>query len=542
MSSPRQSRSTVGQPPDSGRTPPPDPTPPPTPVTSSHPAPPATDPADARPAGAHPPSAARADGIDSPVSDGTDSPASDGSQPETPPLDDGPGAHPSDDHPGPHPVDESRPLGRILLFGIQHVLVMAATPISAIFLMSATLRLGSELTVDLLSAAFVLSGVGSLIQSLGSWKVGPRLPFMMLPGGAPLILFLAIAEQHGLPTATGSVILTALFSFVVLPVFTRLLKFFPALVIGTMIVIVGVNLVKVGAVLVTGQPGTPGFADPGNLGLGMATIGFTVVFYLLFTGILRQLAVMLGLLAGTALAAVTGAIDAGGAGGGELVSLPQPTPFGSPVFHLVAALPLMLYSLASMAEATGQTVINAEAVGKKIDRRTDVPKTVRGDALTSLLGAFFGLPLMVTSGENIGIVRVTGVRSRFVTAAAGVFLVVIGFLAPVTRAISVIPSAVVGGTAMVVFAVITVLGIQTLGRSDLDRHTSTFICAVALALGLLPILVPGVYGHFPPSVRILLESGVAVGAIVAAVLNILFHHIRPGIAARLTVVRTEGDR
>ncbi|WP_437105039.1 uracil-xanthine permease family protein [Streptomyces sp. enrichment culture] len=438
-------------------------------------------------------------------------------------------------------MDEARPLGRILLFGIQHVLVMAATPISAIFLMSATLRLGSELTVDLLSAAFVLSGIGSLIQSLGPWKVGPRLPFMMLPGGAPLVLFLAIAEQHGLPTATGSVILTALFSFVVLPVFTRLLRFFPALVIGTMIVIVGVNLVKVGAVLVTGQPGTPGFADPVNLGLGMATIGFTVVFHLLFTGVLRQLAVMLGLLAGTALAAVTGAIDAGGAGGG-LVSLPRPAPFGSPVFHLVAALPLLLYSLASMAEATGQTVINAEAVGKKIDRRTDVPKTVRGDALTSLLGAFFGLPLMVTSGENIGIVRVTGVRSRFVTVAAGVVLVVIGFLAPVTRAISVIPSAVVGGTAMVVFAVVTVLGIQTLGRSDLDRHTSTFICAVALALGLLPILVPGVYGHFPPSVRILLDSGVAVGACVAAVLNILFHHVRPGIAARLTVVRTEGDR
>ncbi|MFM9370640.1 uracil-xanthine permease family protein [Streptomyces sp. Da 82-17] len=430
----------------------------------------------------------------------------------------------------------------MLLFGVQHVLVMAATPISAIFLMSATLRLDAALTVDLLSAAFVLSGVGSLIQSLGPWKFGPRLPFVMLPGGAPLILFLAIAEQHGLPTATGAVVLTALFCFVVLPVFSRLLRFFPALVIGTMIVIVGVNLVKVGAVLVTGRPGTPGFADPGNLALGMATIGFTVVFYLLFTGVVRQLAVMLGLLAGTALAAVTGAIDFGQAAGGGLVNLPQALPFGTPEFNLVAALPLMLYSLASMAEATGQTVINAEAVGKEIDQRTDVPKTVRGDALTSLFGGFFGLPLIVTSGENIGIVRVTGVRSRYVTAAAGVVLIVIGFLAPVTRAISVIPSAVVGGTAMVVFAVITVLGIQMLGRSDLDKHTSTFICAVALALGLLPILVPGVYGGFPPNVRILLESGVAVGAFTAAVLNVLFHHVRPGIAARLGAVRTESDR
>ncbi|WP_392895980.1 uracil-xanthine permease family protein [Streptomyces sp. LN699] len=439
-----------------------------------------------------------------------------------------------------HPVDESRPLGRILLFGVQHVLVMAATPISAIFLMSATLRLGPALTVNLLSAAFVLSGIGSLVQSLGPWKFGPRLPFVMLPGGAPLILFLAIAEQHGLPTATGAVVLTAVFSFVVLPVFSRLLAFFPALVIGTMIVIVGVNLVKVGAVLVTGRPGEPGFADPVNLGLGMATIGFTVVFYLLSTGILRQLAVMLGLLAGTALAAVLGAVDFKGAGGG-LFTVPQLLPFGSPRFDLVAALPLMLYSLASMAEATGQTVINAEAVGKEIDRRTAVPKTIRGDALTSVVGGFFGLPLMVTSGENIGIVRVTGVRSRYVTVAAGVVLILIGFLAPVTHAISVIPSAVIGGTAMVVFAVITVLGVQMLGRCDLEQHTHTFVCAVALAFGLLPILVPGVYAGFPPNLRILLESGVAVGAFVAVVLNLLFHHIRPGIAARVAAARTESD-
>ncbi|MFD0366923.1 uracil-xanthine permease family protein [Streptomyces sp. NPDC059071] len=462
-------------------------------------------------------------------------------RPTLPGTDQPPAAEPA----GPaevHPVDESRPWGRILLFGIQHVLVMAATPISAIFLMSATLHLDAGLTVDLLSAAFVLCGVGSLIQSLGPWRFGPRLPFVMLPGGAPLILFLSIAEQHGLRTASGAVVLTAVFAFLVLPVFSRLLAFFPALVIGTMIVIVGVNLVKVGAVLVTGRPGAPGFGDATNLGLGVATIGFTVVFYLLFTGILRQLAVMLGLLAGTTLAAVLGHVGAGHAVEGGLVSLPHLMPFGSPEFNLLAALPLMLYCLASMAEATGQTVINAEAVGKDVDPRTTVPRTIRGDALTSLFGGFFGLPLMVTSGENIGIVRVTGVRSRFVTAAAGVVLVAIGFLAPVTRAISVIPPAVIGGTAMVVFAVITVLGIQMLGRSDLDRHTNTFVCAVALALGLLPILVPGVYAGFPPNLRILLESGVAVGAFVAAVLNVLFHHVRPGVVARLAAGRTESDR
>ncbi|MFB7595278.1 uracil-xanthine permease family protein [Streptomyces sp. NPDC056160] len=437
---------------------------------------------------------------------------------------------PASPSPGPHPVDQRRPLSRIVLFGVQHVLVMAATPISAIFLMSATLRLDGHLTVDLLSAAFVLSGIGSLVQSLGPWKFGPRLPFVMLPGGAPLVLFLAIAQQHGLPTAAGAVLLTAVFTFLVLPVFARLLRFFPPLVIGTMIVIVGVNLVKVGAQLVTGPSGAPGFASPVRLGLAFATIGFTVAFYWLFTGVLRQLAVMLGLLAGTLLALALGQVDLGSAVGGGLLSLPQPLPFGAPVFDLLAALPLMLYSLASMAEATGQTVINAEAVGKEIDPRREVPRTVRGDAATSLLGGLFGLPLMVTSGENIGIVRITGVRSRFVTAAAGAVLIVLGFLAPVTRAIGAVPSPVVGGTALVVFAVVTVLGMQMLSRADLERHSHTIVCAVALAVGLLPILVPDIYRGFPSGVRILLGSGVAVGAFAAALLNVLFHHVRPRLA------------
>ncbi len=158
----------------------------------------------------------------------------------------------------------------MLLFGIQHVLVMAATPISSVFLVSSTLHLTPALTANLLSAAFVLSGLGSLLQSLGPWGFGARLPFVMLPGGAPLILFLSIADQHGLRTACGAVIITAVFYFVVLPVFSRLLRFFPTLVIGTMIVIVGVNLVKVGALLVTGRPGSSDFGEPGALLLGSA--------------------------------------------------------------------------------------------------------------------------------------------------------------------------------------------------------------------------------------------------------------------------------
>lgn len=425
-----------------------------------------------------------------------------------------------------HPVDEILPLRRLLPLGVQHVLVMAAAPISSVFLVSKTLGLSPELTTNLLSATFILSGLGTLLQSFGPWKLGAKLPFVMLPGGAPVVLFLMIAKEHGLQTASGAVILTGVFYFLVLPVFARLLRFFPTIVIGTMIVIIGVNLLKVSAVLVTGRPGTPEFADPQNVLLALGTIAFTVLFFRVLTGMLRQLAVMLGLVAGTLVAVGVGAAHWGDAAG-PIIALPELMPFGVPHFDLLAALPLMIFSIASMAEATGQTVLNGEIVGKDVDARRDAPKTIRGDAIMSVLGGFFGTSLMVTSGENIGIVRATGVRTRFVTVVAGVVLILIGLLSPIGRLVNGIPAAVIGGTALVVFAIITVLGVQMLRRVDFSDHANLVIAATALAIGLLPILAPGIYDGFPETARMLLGSGVAMGAFVAAGMNILFHHL-PG--------------
>jgi uracil-xanthine permease len=427
-----------------------------------------------------------------------------------------------------HPVDELPPWRNLLLFGLQHVLVMAAAPISAVFLMSKALELGPDLTVQLLAVTFLLSGIGSLLQSLGPLGVGVKLPFVMLPGGAPVVMFIAIAQEHGIQTASGAVLLTALLYFVALPVFKKLLRFFPPVVIGTMVVIIGANLIRINAVLVTGQPGTPGFGNPTNLALGLGTVLITVLLFRVLRGMTRQLAVMLGLLAGAFVAAVLG-LTSFSFGDGTVFALPTPMPYGMPTLDVIASIPLLIYSLASMAEATGQTVLNGEIVGKEIVPERDVPRTIKADAVVSLLNGIFGTSLMVTSGENIGIVRMSGVRSRFVTAMAGLILIVIGLALPVAALINSIPAAVVGGTGMVVFAIIMVLGIQMLRRVDLTDHANSIICATALLFGLLPIVVPGLYNQLPPNVRSLLGSGVAMAALVAVLMNILFNHLgRPG--------------
>ena len=424
-----------------------------------------------------------------------------------------------------HAVDERLPFLKLALFGLQHVLVVAASPITAVFLIAKALGLSSGLTVDLISATFLVCGLGTLLQSFGPLKFGARLPFIMVPGGAPVVLFVLIAQQTNLQTAAGAVIMTGVFYFLLLPVFARCLRFFPRIVIGTMLILVAANLIKIYGVVIVGRPGTADFASPLAIGLALATVAFTILFARIFKGMLGQLAVLLGLLAGAVLSATLGLMNFKGVWSGTLITMPTPLPFGMPHFDVIAALPLLIFSVISMAEATGQTVAIAEVVGKEIDPGVEVPKTIRGDALMSVLGGLFGTSLIITSSENIGIVQATGIRSRFVTASAGFILIVVALLAPLGRLANAIPAAVVGGTALIVFSIIGVMGINLLRQVDLRSRGNMYTLAAALTMGFLPIVVPGVYSRFPAALQIVLGNGLAMGALTAVVVNIIFEHL-----------------
>ena len=165
-----------------------------------------------------------------------------------------------------------------------------------------------------------------------------------------------------------------------------------------------------------------------------------------------------------------------------------------------------------------------------------IVRWLSGDALMSLIGGLFGTSMIITSGENIGIVRATNVRSRFVTATAGVILILVALSAFLGRLFDAIPSPVVGGTAMVVFAVIGTMGIDILRKVDLRERGNMFVLACGLTMGLLPILVPGLYSQFPRTLQLVLGNGLAMGAITAIVLDIFFHQLK---AARIEATADE---
>ncbi|AJC59615.1 solute carrier family 23 protein [Streptomyces sp. 769] len=383
------------------------------------------------------------------------------------------------------PVDARVPPARLVPLAAQHVLAMLAAPVSTVFLLAGGLRLPPDRTAALLSATLVLCGSGALLQSFGVLRIGARLPFMMLPGGAAAALFLQIAREHGPATASGAVLLAAALLLAVLPLYGRIVRFFPPLVMGTTVLVIGVNMVAAAAPM----------AAVGS-GPALVTVAATALGLVLLRGVLRQLSVLLGMAVGTAAAALTGA-PFRAVPGDAVLALPRLLPYGAPHFDLLAALPLLVFALASLAEATGQTVLNSEAVGRAPEPARDVPRTARADAVASLAAGLLGGTTMVTSAENIGIVRLTGVRSRFVTAAAGALLVVCGLLAPVTRLLAALPVSVVGGAALVIYAVIAAMGIDMLRRTDLTDRAASTVVALALLAGLLPVLAPRLYAPPP---------------------------------------------
>ncbi|MBF9069458.1 purine/pyrimidine permease [Streptacidiphilus sp. NEAU-YB345] len=421
-------------------------------------------------------------------------------------------------------ADEGAPLRRLLPLACQHVLAMAATPVSTAFLVATSLRLTAGQTASLLSAVLVLSGAGSVLQSLGVWSFGARLPFVMLPGGAATALFLQIAHDHGPAVASGSVLLAAALLLAVTPLYGRVVRLFPPLVMGVTVLLVGVSMVRVTTQLLVGANGS---APPHALAAAGLTVALTLLAHLLLRGAWRRSAVLVGMVGGTVLVVAAGLgrfAPAAGAG----VALPHLLPYGTPEFDLPAALPLLLFSLTSLAEATGQTVLNTEKPGsdEQPDLGRDVPRLARADALVSLLGGVLGTPPMVTSSENVGLTRLTGVRSRSVTATAGLLLVAAGLLSPLSRLVAGLPTAVVAGSALVVYAMITAMGVELLGRA-LGRtepdggSVDALVVGLALTAGLLPVVAPALYAGLPGWARTVLGSGVVAGTLTAVLLHAL---------------------
>ncbi|WP_437112284.1 nucleobase:cation symporter-2 family protein [Streptomyces cinnamoneus] len=430
-----------------------------------------------------------------------------------------------------HPVDHVPGLGRLLAGGFQHVAASYAGVVAPPLVLGAHLGLSPVEITFLVGASLFTSGIATLLQTIGFWKVGARMPFVNGVSFAGVAPMLAIADaqadrRDALPVIYGAVIAAGVLGFLLAPSFCRLVRFFPPVVSGTVITLIGITLLPVSFGWIQGgHPDRP--ASLTNLGLAGATLLIVLVLRRTLTGFLRQIAILLGLIAGTLVAAAAGAVDTTALRHAAIVGFPAPFHFGEPRFEVAAIVSMCVLMLVCMTESTADMLALGAVVEREADEKV-IAAGLRADTLGSALGPFFNGFTNSAFAQNIGLVALTRVRSRYTVAACGLMFVLLGLSPVFASLIAVVPQPVLGGAGIVLFGTVAASGINVLRTAGLDHGDNLLIAAVSLGIGLVPVVSRTFYDNpaIPETLKIILDSGVSAGCLTAVLLNLAFHHVR----------------
>jgi NCS2 family nucleobase:cation symporter-2 len=438
----------------------------------------------------------------------------------------------------PRPVDDLPPLKRLLPLAIQHVLAMYAGAVAVPLIVGGAMvsagRLVQSDIVHLIMADLFVAGIATVIQAVGFWRFGVRLPLMQGVTFAAVGPMITIGANHGVTAIYGSVIACGVFMIVLAPVFGRLIRFFPPLVTGTIILIIGVSLMRVAAGWFGGGTG-PDFGDPKAVGMGFFTLLVVIVIERFAPEGLRRVSILLGLLIGTLVAIPLGMTDWSHMGDYDWVGIVTPFQFGLPTFQVSSVIALLIVAIVIMTETTGDIVAVGEIVDEKITPRR-LADGLRADGLGTMLGGIFNTFPYTAFAQNVGLVAITGVRTRHVATVAGLILVLLGLLPKMAAVVEGIPLPVLGGAGVALFGMVAASGVRTLSKVKFD-NTNILVVAISVGVAMLteaklyytnremadaPVNVAlDLYAKFPDWFQTIFHSGISAGAITAIVLNLL---------------------
>ncbi|MCK9599862.1 MAG: uracil-xanthine permease family protein [Sphaerochaeta sp.] len=376
------------------------------------------------------------------------------------------------------PADKP-PLGQWIPLSIQHVFAM----------------FGATILVPILtglspSTALFTAGTGTLLYIL---ITGAKVPAFLGSSFAFIPALIAISSSYGVAYAMGGAFVSGLFYTLVAFIIKKagyswLNKALPPVVIGSVIVVIGLNL----------APTAMGMAmndANGNyslylLAVAAVTLALTIVANIFAKGFFSIIPILLGLLGGYFFALILGFIFPQHA----LISFAAvkdaawfglPT-FAFPKFNVVAAVTFIVVSLATICEHLGDTLTISKVVGKDFYKDPGLDRTLAGDGLATLWASFWGGPPNTTYGENIGVLALTRVYSVWVTGGAAVVAVFLSFFPKFGALIQTIPNPVLGGISMLLFGTIASSGLRTLvdaGVNYEDKRNLT-ISSVILVIGI----------------------------------------------------------
>lgn len=466
-----------------------------------------------------------------------------------------------------HPVNEMLPPPKLLTLGLQHVLVMYAGAIAVPLIIGRVLKLDPEHVAFLISADLFVCGVVTIIQSLGASKwFGIKMPVMMGVTFASVGPMVSIAVANpGLEGARmifGAIIGAGIIGMLIAPFVAKMLRFFPPVVTGTIILVIGVTLMRIGINWIFGLPvgptapkivnpehmawldavkdlpgvpelpqglkvapsqDNPLYAAGKNIAISSVVLLSIILVMKFARGFLANVSVLVGIVVGGVLAAGLGMMHfdkVADAGWFELIT---PFRFGLPIFDPIMIITMTLVMIVVMIESTGMFL----ALGDMCDRKIERPSLAAGlrtDGLGTLIGGVFNTFPYTSFSQNVGLVGVTGIRSRYVCVMGGAIMIVLGLVPKMGALVEALPVAVLGGAGLVMFGMVAATGVRILGAVDFKLNKSNaFIVAVSLGMGMIPLIAPDFKMHMPHAIHPLIDSGILLASISAVVLNVVFN-------------------
>ena len=440
-----------------------------------------------------------------------------------------------------HPVDQHLPLSALIPLGLQHVLVMYAGAVAVPLIIGRALQLASDQIAVLVNADLFTCGVVTILQSVGIGPFGIRLPIMMGVTFASVEPMLAMANnpELGLGGIFGSVIAAGIFGMIIAPFMSSLLRFFPPVVTGTVIAVIGISLMRIGINWAAGAPAPtfPGYGDPINL-LVAAFVLIVILLIVKFAkGFVANVAVLIGIVLGFVLAWVIGKVSFAALSNAAWLDAIYAFQLAKPKFDFFAVISMCLVMLVVMVESTGMFLAVGDMTDRKIERR-DLTRGLLTDSLGTLIGGIFNTFPYTSFSQNVGLVGVTGITSRWVTAAGGIILIVLGLIPKLGALITAVPLFVLGGAGIVMFGMVAATGIRILASVEYkSNRNNLFIVAISMGFGMIPLVAPTFFARLPKSFEPLLSSGIVLAAVVAILLNIYFNGAKTAGAGE---VPTEG--
>ena len=415
----------------------------------------------------------------------------------------------------------SNPLKSTAL-GLQHVLAMYAGAVLVPLIVGEALGLTSTQLTYLVSIDILMCGVATILQIMNNRFFGIGLPVVLGCSFTAVGPMIAIGTESGISAIYGAIIVSGLFVIVISRFFGRLVRFFPPVVTGSVVTIIGITLIPVAINNMGGGQGASDFGSLSNIALSFGTLLFILLVFKFSTGFMRAISILLGLVVGTVAATFMGKVDFSAVRDAVYFHMVEPFYFGMPTFEWPAILTMILVAMVSLVESTGVYFALGDICERDIKKK-DLEKGYRAEGIAVLLGGIFNAFPYTTFSQNVGLIQMSGVRSRKIILIAGIMLITLGFVPKIAAFTTIIPNAVLGGAMIAMFGMVVSQGIKMLSKIISDSQENSMIIACSIGIGLGVTVVPELFAQFPSGLKILTSNGIVAGSVTAIVLNILFN-------------------